>query len=128
MGLKLLYSKTPSQTYMIIDMRYLIATILAVFLICGMVLFAQPKAPETLVFETKMGKVTYNHAEHVKRAKNDCATCHPKLFQQDAKAPLNYKAGMHKTAETNKTSCASCHVAGGSAFESKANCKKCHVK
>jgi hypothetical protein len=35
---------------------------------------------------------------------------------------------MHKTAEASKTSCAACHVEGGSAFAVKGNCAKCHVK
>jgi c(7)-type cytochrome triheme protein len=53
--------------------------------------------------------------------------CHDKLFKQE-KGDLKYKESMHKTAETNKTSCAACHVAGGTAFETKGNCNKCHVK
>ncbi|HYM12583.1 MAG TPA: cytochrome c3 family protein, partial [Bryobacterales bacterium] len=65
---------------------------------------------------------------HVERAKGDCKTCHPALFQQSASAPLNFKANMHKTAEAGKTSCAHCHVAGGMAFETKGNCQKCHKK
>jgi c(7)-type cytochrome triheme protein len=87
-----------------------------------------PKAPEKLVFEAKTGKVTYNHAMHLQREKGDCNTCHDKLFSQTPKAPLNFAAGMHKTAEAKKSSCAACHVAGGKAFETKANCTKCHVK
>ena len=86
------------------------------------------KAPEKLTFATKNGNVTFNHDAHVKRANNDCSGCHDKLFPQDAKAALNFKAGMHRPAEAQKASCAGCHVAGGAAFESKANCAKCHVK
>lgn len=86
------------------------------------------KPPEKLTFTTKNGNVTFDHAAHIKRANGDCAACHPKLFQQDAKAPLNYKAGMHKTAESGHTSCGACHGPGGKAFESKGNCGKCHVK
>lgn len=90
---------------------------------------AQKKAaPGKLVFQTKMGNVTYDHAKHVVRAKNDCTVCHTKLWPQDAKAPLNFKAGMHKIAERGKTSCATCHVAGGTAFVTTGNCAKCHVK
>ena len=91
---------------------------------------AQDKKPPTkLVFAAKNGNVTYDHAAHAKREKNDCKVCHPSQFQQDAKAPLNWKAAMHKTAETAKTSCGSCHNPGGKAFETKGNCtSKCHVK
>ncbi len=86
------------------------------------------KPQEKLVFQSKMGNVTFLHAKHVEREKADCKVCHPKLFQQSAKAPLNFKTNMHKTAEAAKTACAACHVAGGTAFEAKGNCQKCHVK
>lgn len=80
------------------------------------------------VFETKQGKVTFSHTSHVKAAKGDCKVCHDKLFPQDAKAPLNFKAGLHKPAEQKGTSCGACHKAGGTSFETKGNCVKCHVK
>ncbi|MEO8596752.1 MAG: c(7)-type cytochrome triheme domain-containing protein [Candidatus Solibacter sp.] len=88
------------------------------------------KAPPTkLVFNAKNGNVTYDHTAHAKREKNECKTCHPAQWPQDAKAPLNWKASMHRTAETAKSSCGSCHHAGGTAFETKGNCtSKCHVK
>jgi c(7)-type cytochrome triheme protein len=89
---------------------------------------AQPaKAPAKMVFESKFGKVTFDHEGHAKREKGDCKVCHDKLFPQ-SKAPLNFKAAMHKKAEADKVSCAGCHHPGGKAFESKANCNKCHVK
>jgi c(7)-type cytochrome triheme protein len=86
------------------------------------------KAPEKLTFTAKNGNVVFNHAAHVKLAKGDCKTCHDNLFKEDAKAPLNFKPSMHKTAEADKTSCGFCHHSGGLAFESKGNCAKCHVK
>ncbi len=85
------------------------------------------KPPEKLVFETKMGNVTYDHAKHLERAKGDCNVCHDQLFPQ-AKAPLNFKEKMHKVAEANKTSCAHCHVEGGEAFAVKGKCTTCHIK
>lgn len=91
------------------------------------VLRAAEEPPEKLIFESKMGNVTFAHAEHIKREKEECATCHDKLFPQ-SREPINFKAGMHKPAEAKKTACAACHVAGGKAFESKGNCKTCHVK
>lgn len=110
-------------------MRYLMVILLTISVAGWLGLAAQePKPPQKLVFETKMGAVTYDHAAHVKRAKGDCKVCHDKLFQQSAKAPLNFKAGMHKPAEAAKTSCGACHHAGGTAFETKGNCAKCHVK
>jgi c(7)-type cytochrome triheme protein len=111
-------------------MRNLIAALAALAVIGGLALIAQDKTPPAkVVFEAKTGNVTFNHAAHAKREKGDCKVCHDKLFPQ-SKAPINYKAAMHKTAETNKTACGSCHRAGGTAFESKGNCtnSKCHVK
>ncbi|MDD5543103.1 MAG: cytochrome c3 family protein [Acidobacteriia bacterium] len=106
---------------------------LSIFLILGLLfsiltlnLLAQ-KAPDKLVFEAKTGKVTFDHAKHVAREKNNCKTCHDTLFPQK-KAPLNFAAGMHKPAEAAKKSCGACHVAGGKAFPSAGNCAKCHVK
>ena len=92
------------------------------------VLAQEKKAPEKLTFTTKNGAVTFDHSAHVKRASGDCSTRHEKLFKQDSKAPLNYKAGLHKTAEMDKTSCGARRHAGGAAFESKSSCAKCHMK
>jgi c(7)-type cytochrome triheme protein len=90
------------------------------------VLMAQ-KAPDSIVFTAKTGNVTFDHAAHVKKANGDCKACHDKLFAQ-SKVAINYKAGMHKTAEAAKTACAGCHYPGGPSFETKGNCGKCHVK
>jgi c(7)-type cytochrome triheme protein len=84
-------------------------------------------APDKIEFESKMGNVTFDHKAHTERAKEDCTVCHDKLFPQ-SREPINFKAGMHKPAEADKTSCAGCHHAGGAAFETKGNCKNCHVK
>jgi c(7)-type cytochrome triheme protein len=103
-------------------------TILSLF---GLTLLAQEKkAPAKLTFEAKTGNVVYDHAAHAKREKNDCKVCHDAIFQQSAKAPLNFKAGMHKPAEAAKKSCGTCHNAGGKAFSTVGNCtnSKCHVK
>lgn len=110
-------------------MRTLIACFFAAGLVGTLGLLAQDKKPpEKLTFTTKNGNVTFDHAAHVKRANGDCKVCHDKLFKQDAKAALNYKAGLHKTAEAGKTACGACHAPGGTSFESKGNCAKCHVK
>jgi c(7)-type cytochrome triheme protein len=104
--------------------------ILIVFTTSGFGAPAQKKkeAPPKMVFTAKTGNVTFDHAAHTKRVKDDCKTCHPKLWPE-AKGILNYKAGVHKPAETKKVSCGACHHAGGVAFETKGNCtSKCHVK
>jgi c(7)-type cytochrome triheme protein len=123
-----LQESTQVEKYQEELMRTLISVLTAALLLCGLLALAADKPPEKLVFETKMGNVTYQHAKHVERAKADCKVCHDKLFQQSAKAPLNYKAGMHKPAEAAKTACAACHVAGGTAFATAGSCAKCHVK
>ncbi len=108
-------------------MRYLLSTI-AVLALAGMGLVAQEKkAPAKLTFEAKTGNVTYDHAAHVKREKNDCKVCHDAVFQQSKAAPLNFKAGMHKPAEAAKKSCGFCHHAGGKAFGTMGNCAKQQV-
>ena len=109
-------------------MRTLTSLLLLIAVAAGVSALLAQKPPEKLVFPSKMGNVTFNHAEHVKRAKGDCKTCHDKLFQQSSSAPLNFKANMHKTAEESKTSCGFCHVEGGMSFETKGNCAKCHAK
>jgi len=109
--------------------KLLTSAFIAICVLTGFVIQAQDKKPpEKLTFPTKMGTVTFDHAAHVKRANADCKTCHDSLFQQSSTAPLNFKAGMHKPAETAKTSCGNCHNPGGKAFETKGNCAKCHVK
>ena len=110
-------------------MRYLLTMFIAAAVAIGVSAAPEKKAPAKLTFQTKFGNVAYDHAAHVKREKDDCKVCHDKLWPQSAKAPLNFKGGaMHKTAETNKSSCATCHIAGGQAFAVKGNCNKCHVK
>ena len=85
--------------------------------------------PESLEFDTKHGLVTFEHAKHLERADGDCSVCHPTFWPMETgdNAPLNFKEGLHRTAEAKKTSCGFCHHEGGKAFASKGNCKKCHV-
>lgn len=90
-------------------------------------LAADKTPPAELVFESKLGNVTFTHAKHIEREKNKCETCHDSLFPQ-SREPINFGKGMHKPAEAAKTSCAACHHEGGKAFASKGQCKTCHVK
>jgi len=114
---------------MILTTRNLTIYAIVVFFLGAFAAIAQDKKPpEKLTFASKMGNVTFDHAAHVMRAKGDCTTCHTKLFPQDSKAALNFKTGMHKPAETSKTSCGACHTPGGAAFATTGNCMKCHVK
>jgi c(7)-type cytochrome triheme protein len=111
-------------------MRNLIAVFAAILLVSGILMSAADKGPEKMSFTAKVGNVAFDHAKHSTREKDDCKVCHDKLWPQSAKAPLNYKAGMHVPAETKKISCGACHHTGGTAFSSKGNCtnSKCHVK
>ena len=109
-------------------MRTLAAFSLAalVFLAVG-TFAADEKAPDKIVFEAKNGNVTFEHAKHVAREKNDCTHCHDKLFQK-SRAPINFKAAMHKTAIASKSACAACHMPEGKSFAIMGNCVKCHAK
>jgi c(7)-type cytochrome triheme protein len=108
-------------------MRTLISMVFLLAAAAGIGSLLAQKPPEKLVFESKTGNVTFDHAAHVKRSKGDCMTCHDKLFPE-SKAALNFKANMHKPAEDARPSCGACHVAGGASFVVKGNCGKCHVK
>jgi c(7)-type cytochrome triheme protein len=97
-------------------MRYAIALILAVGLAGSARLTAQDKKPpEKLVLRNKGGDVPFTHAAHIAREKEQCATCHEKLWPQSAAEPLK-----------NSDGCKTCHHADGRAFEMKGNCVKCH--
>lgn len=108
-------------------MRFTFGILLFFATAAGFNILTGQKAPEKVTFAAKNGNVTFDHTAHVKRANNDCTGCHDKLFQK-SNAPLNYKSGIHKAAEASKSSCAGCHDSGGTAFETKGNCSKCHVK
>jgi c(7)-type cytochrome triheme protein len=107
-------------------MKTLAAILLTLTMLVALSAIAQ-EAPDEIVFESKMGNVTFDHKAHTAAAKDDCEACHDKLFPQ-SREPINFKDKMHKTAEAEKTSCAGCHHNGGTSFETKGNCKKCHIK
>ena len=110
-------------------MRSLVASLFLLSMVVGLAIRGEEKKPPVkLVFASKMGNVTFDHAAHLKRADGDCKVCHDRFWPQDSKAPLNFKPGMHKPAEASQTSCGFCHHAGGKSFETKGNCNKCHVK
>ena len=50
-----------------------VATALAFVFAAGTIL-AEP--PKQVVFETKQGNVTFDHAKHLAAAKTSCAACH----------------------------------------------------
>jgi c(7)-type cytochrome triheme protein len=81
--------------------------------------------PDTMVFDNKYGTVTFTHKLHYERVKGDCTVCHTKIFPQ-SRAPLNYGKALHRVAEAEGTSCASCHRVGGASFAADSHCVKCH--
>ena len=94
-------------------------------LLAGAVLFAQP--PETIPFAAKNGGVVYTHKKHYERVGGKCDTCHPKIFPQ-SREPINYKQASHRAAEGRRSSCATCHAVGGTAFAADSNCIRCHQR
>jgi c(7)-type cytochrome triheme protein len=83
--------------------------------------------PDAILIPSKYGNVTFTHKTHFERAGGDCSVCHTKMFPQSL-APLNYKKALHRVAEADRTSCASCHAVGGSAFAADSNCIRCHAQ
>jgi c(7)-type cytochrome triheme protein len=83
--------------------------------------------PDTILFQSKYGDVTYTHKKHYERLGGDCSMCHTKVFPQ-SREPLNYKKALHRAAEASRTSCAYCHAVGGSSFAADSNCIKCHAQ
>ena len=81
--------------------------------------------PDTIVFDNKYGKSTFNHKLHYERVKGDCTVCHTKVFPQ-SREPINYGKALHRAAEAKETACAACHRVGGTSFAADSNCVKCH--
>ena len=72
--------------------------------------------PHSLMFPSKSGDVTFNHAAHLKRQNGACTTCHNRLWPQSAKVQVKSSDG-----------CSTCHHADGKSFEMKGHCTRCHV-
>lgn len=83
--------------------------------------------PDSRAIETRLGAAKFDHGRHVSLVKNDCQSCHNRIFPL-AKGMLGYADNLHKTAEQNRTSCAACHRDSGTAFASKGNCLNCHIE
>ncbi len=96
------------------EVRNVIAVVAVLFSCAASEVAQGQKAPAKIVLRAKNGNVKFNHAAHMKREKQQCGTCHPKL------APRS-RARIKSAA-----ACAPCHSAGGSAFQMKGNCAKCH--
>jgi len=114
-----------------------IVLIAFVIMVAGTVTAAD--APASKTYKSKKGDVTFNHAEHVKRAgakkcnvchhtaKADgsdvkaCGTCHKaKDETKDGKKVMSSKNAFHK-------SCKACHKKDKSK-KAPTKCKDCHIK
>lgn len=109
------------------SLRLVLTGVLVIAMAAGCDALLAQMVQGKIVFSSKMGDVSFDHTAHVKRVNNDCSVCQDKLFPKSG-APINYKAAVHKTAETANASCGGCHDPGGAAFETKGNCGKCHMK
>jgi c(7)-type cytochrome triheme protein len=83
--------------------------------------------PDTILFASKYGEVTFTHRKHYERVGSDCSMCHTRLFPQ-SREPINNKKALHRAAEASRTSCAYCHAVGGTSFAADSNCTKCHAQ
>jgi len=99
-----------------------------------------PADKEVLTFDSKLGKVTFKHAEHAGRI-GDCTTCHHKVegdaVPQACSAchmPKEIKDEAPKLKTAVHDNCQGCHQekldAGEEAGPVKGakECKKCHIK
>jgi c(7)-type cytochrome triheme protein len=97
-------------------MRGLIWLCAIAAVVCGLMVAADDaQPPGKLVFPSKAGDVTFDHAAHVKTEKGECASCHEKLWPRSTKDPIKSSEG-----------CRTCHKAGGKSFEMHGNCARCH--
>ncbi len=83
--------------------------------------------PGELRYETTLGEALFDHQKHVEHAEGRCVDCHNALFPMEQGPALAYGEDMHRAAEAAQSSCAGCHVDGGTAFASAGECAQCHV-
>lgn len=84
--------------------------------------------PGRMSYATDLGRVVFDHAEHVDLADGRCRECHNTLFDMSKSEELSYGGrDFHRAAEAAKTSCAGCHAPGEEAFAAADNCSRCHT-
>lgn len=118
-------------------MRIAIATIALAF---AAVAVGAPKIPadkELIVFDTKIGKVTFLHQPHTGRSEN-CKTCHhtyesgPEIKACDECHGEKAKDDVPKIKDAVHLRCQGCHQenleAGKPHGPLKKECKLCHIK
>jgi hypothetical protein len=125
-----------------------ILTAFAVAGTVGTVLYAQAKAPATVILKgSPMGGVKFDHAKHgdpkgigakctdchhaskpekaMKAAQEKCSDCHTK----EAAAPMKtkYQAAFHD-AMAKKGTCIDCHLKAAADKKAPKTCAECHKK
>lgn len=88
----------------------------------------KPKAPETVVFESTKGKVTFNHSAHAEAYA--CKDCHHKT--EEGSTPKKCKECHENTftvfhSKSSVYSCVGCHKQAG-AGPGYTPCSGCHKK
>ncbi len=124
---------------------------LMLFLVMGLVFYnfsmvsATDKGPAQITFETKFGKVTFQHHEHQDKLKIDCGECHHGKTADGKQAPYKPGQKLGKCKECHNKSmaniklnspkkalhknCKGCHKQVKSKYpKAPVRCKECHIK
>ncbi len=115
------------------------------FLVCLLITFAcasfsprgKEKVPESIVFETSLGSVTFDHVTHREYTKNWCATCHHTRDPGERQRCRTCHKGKIATDEDDPPSfwdvkmnlCRGCHRernAAGGESNAPVDCMQCH--
>ena len=105
----------------------------------GEITLTIPKDKEVIVFDAKVGNVTFAHKKHADFKIAECTTCHHKYLPTDIKMKACHDCHMHKkrtdapkTKMAFHTRCTTCHEDstnnGDATGPVLKKCKLCHVK
>jgi len=99
-----------------------------------------PEDKKVIVFDSKLGDVTFAHLKHANLSITECTTCHHKYQPGDHVMQPCHECHKHsardpeppKTKTALHTRCIGCHeytiASGVPAGPVKKKCKLCHVK
>ncbi|MFO7811404.1 MAG: cytochrome c3 family protein [Pelovirga sp.] len=98
------------------------ALLLVLFAVVGFAAYAVAAPPEEVVYEVKMGNVTFDHKAHL--ATGSCKDCH------HTGEMVSCKDCHNKTSEVNNKDafhglCIDCHKEQGAG---PAKCTECHIR
>jgi cytochrome c553 len=100
-------------------------------------LWAEAEGPKSIVFQTKLGSVTFLHDNHQERLSNDCVKCHHVKGEKKKQACRNCHKRKLETVVGDPLSfydvkmelCRGCHRekrAANKASKAPVFCKDCH--